>query len=161
MDLLAQWMITGRATRLSPPPQPGGGLRFAFYGRTSTTRHQDRVSSQGWQRDMAEDLITGHGRILTAYFDSGTSRRIPWSQRPQASQLMATISAPEHAIDAIVVSEYERAFTGKQFATLHTWCTRVYLRSRRSHWSAWERPSRSWSTVASPTFTRIDRQSWA
>ncbi|MEQ0558190.1 recombinase family protein [Amycolatopsis sp. NEAU-NG30] len=37
---------------------------------------------------------------------------------------MASISAPEPAIDAIVVGEYERAFTGSQFATLYTWCTR-------------------------------------
>jgi site-specific DNA recombinase len=73
---------------------------------------------------MADDLIAGHGQIVTTYFDAGTSRRIPWLQRPQAAQLMATISGPEHAIDAIVVGEYERAFTGTQFATLHTWCTR-------------------------------------
>jgi site-specific DNA recombinase len=99
-------------------------LRFAFYGRTSTTRHQDRVSSQGWQRDMAEHLVAGHGQIIAAYFDAGTSRRIPWGQRPQAAQLMAETSAPEPAINAIVVGEYERAFTGTQFTTLYTWCTR-------------------------------------
>jgi hypothetical protein len=56
---------TTTATR----PEHGSGLRFAFYGRTSTTRHQDRVSSQGWQRDMANDLITSHGQIITEYFD--------------------------------------------------------------------------------------------
>jgi hypothetical protein len=27
-------------------------------------------------------------------------------------------------IDTIVIGEYERAFTGAQFATLQTWCTR-------------------------------------
>ncbi|MEV6823391.1 recombinase family protein [Amycolatopsis sp. NPDC051102] len=100
------------------------GLRFAFYGRTSTTRHQDRVSSQGWQRDMADELVAGHGQVATAYFDAGTSRRIPWRQRPQAAQLMTTASSPESVIDAIVIGEYERAFTGTQFATLYTWCTR-------------------------------------
>jgi site-specific DNA recombinase len=99
-------------------------MRFAFYGRTSTARHQDRVSSQGWQQDMAEHLIIGHGQIVAEYFDAGTSRRIPWSQRPRAAQLMATISGPEPTIDAIVVGEYERAFTGTQFATLYSWCTR-------------------------------------
>ena len=86
VDLLVQWMTTGRANRPTPPPQPGGGLRFAFYGRTSTTRHQDRVSSQGWQCDMANDLITGRGQIVAEYFDAGTSRRVPWRQRSRAAQ---------------------------------------------------------------------------
>ncbi|KDN22417.1 recombinase [Amycolatopsis rifamycinica] len=99
-------------------------MRFAFYGRTSTTRHQDRLSSQGWQRDMADELVVGHGEVVAVYFDAGTSRRIPWRQRPQAAQLMAAASSPESVIDAIVVGEYERAFTGTQFATLYAWCTR-------------------------------------
>jgi hypothetical protein len=41
----------------------------------------------------------------------------------QAARLVAAASSPESAIDAIVVGEYERAFTGTQFATLYTWCT--------------------------------------
>ncbi|WP_328647398.1 recombinase family protein [Amycolatopsis sp. NBC_00348] len=123
-DLLAQWMTTGKSTRTSPPTQVSNGLRFVFYGRTSTVRHQDRVSSQGWQRDMADNLITGHGQIVATYFDAGTSRRVPWAQRPQAARLMTETASPESAIDAIVVGEYERAFTGAQFSTLHTWCTR-------------------------------------
>jgi hypothetical protein len=100
------------------------GIRFAFYGRTSTTRHQDRVSSQGWQRDMADELVAGHGQVVAAYFDAGTSRRVPWRQRTQAAQLMTAASSPGSVIDAIVIGEYERAFTGTQFATLYTWCTR-------------------------------------
>jgi site-specific DNA recombinase len=110
-------MATGKPTRTSRPSDHSDGLRFAFYGRTSTTRHQDRVSSQGWQRDMANDLTADHGRIIAAYFDTGTSRRIPWTQRPHAARLMAEIARPEKTIDAIVVGEYERAFTGTQFAT--------------------------------------------
>ncbi|MGW3995191.1 recombinase family protein [Amycolatopsis sp. NPDC004772] len=106
------------------PSDHRGGLRFAFYGRTSTTRHQDRVSSQGWQRNMANDLIASHGRIVAAYFDAGTSHRVPWTQRPHTARLMAEIGAPDKTIDAIVVGEYERAFTGSQFTTLYTWCTR-------------------------------------
>ncbi|MFI5614860.1 recombinase family protein [Amycolatopsis sp. NPDC051903] len=117
-------MTTGRLTRPSRPPQPSRGLRFAFYGRTSTLRHQDRASSQGWQRDMAEDLVTGHGQIVADYFDAGTSRRTPWPQRPQAAQLMTAITSAERAVDAIVVGEYERAFTGSQFATIYAWCAR-------------------------------------
>ncbi|MFI5590044.1 hypothetical protein ACIA5G_33705 [Amycolatopsis sp. NPDC051758] len=61
-DLIARWITTGKSTRTSPPVQVNDGLRFAFYGRTSTFRHQDRVSSQGWQRDMADNLISGHGQ---------------------------------------------------------------------------------------------------
>jgi site-specific DNA recombinase len=124
-DLLAQWMNGKKlATTTTTRPDHGSGLRFAFYGRTSTTRHQDRVSSQGWQRDMADELVAGHGQVAAAYFDAGTSRRVPWRQRTQAAQLMAAASSPESVIDAIVVGEYERAFTGTQFATLYAWCTR-------------------------------------
>ncbi|GHG42698.1 MULTISPECIES: recombinase family protein [Amycolatopsis] len=124
MDLLAQWMSRRTQTGAASTEVQFNGLRFAFYGRTSTTRHQDRVSSQGWQRDMAEHLIAGHGQIVAAHFDIGTSRRVPWRHRPQAARLLASVSAAEPAIDAIVIGEYERAFTGTQFATLYTWCTR-------------------------------------
>ncbi|QYN26408.1 recombinase family protein [Amycolatopsis sp. DSM 110486] len=117
-------MTTGKPSQPSPLPQPHGGLRFAFYGRTSTLRHQNRVSSHGWQRDMADHLIMGRGQIIADYFDAGTSRRTPWPQRPQAAQLMATITDPNPAVDAIVVGEYERAFTGNQFSTIYAWCTR-------------------------------------
>ncbi len=37
---------------------------------------------------------------------------------------MAAATSPEPPIDAIVVGEYERAFTGTQFATMYAWCTR-------------------------------------
>jgi hypothetical protein len=73
---------------------------------------------------MAEHLIANHGQIVAAYFDAGTSRRVPWQQRTQAARLMTEASSPESVIDAIVVGEYERAFTGTQFATLYAWCTR-------------------------------------
>src|SRR5690242_15756914 len=78
-DLLAQWMNGKKlATTTSPRPDHGSGLRFAFNGRTSTTRHQDRVSSHGWQRDMADELVAGHGQVVATDFDAGTSRRLPW-----------------------------------------------------------------------------------
>ncbi|WP_254896795.1 recombinase family protein [Amycolatopsis sp. Hca4] len=122
--MLAQWVSRKNQIGAASTDVQVNGLRFAFYGRTSTTRHQDRVSSQGWQRGMADELVAGHGQVVAAYFDAGTSRRLPWRQRPQAARLMAAASSPESAIDAIVVGEYERAFTGSQFATLYTWCTR-------------------------------------
>jgi hypothetical protein len=73
---------------------------------------------------MADELVGGHGQVVATYFDVGTSRRVPWRQRPQAARLMTETSSPESAIDAIVVGEYERAFTGTQFSTLYAWCTR-------------------------------------
>ena len=45
------------------------GLRFAFYGRTSTERFQDRWTSLGWQREVAAELVAGHGRIVREFFD--------------------------------------------------------------------------------------------
>jgi hypothetical protein len=45
------------------------GLRFAFYGRASTVEHQDPATSEGWQREAAEHLVAGHGRIVASYFD--------------------------------------------------------------------------------------------
>ncbi|UOZ03501.1 hypothetical protein [Amycolatopsis sp. WQ 127309] len=120
MDLLAQWMSRRSQTGAASTEVQFNGLRFAFYGRTSTSRHQDRVPSQGWQRDMAEHLITGHGQIVAAHFDVGTSRRVPWRHRPQAARLLASVSAPEPAIDAIVVGECDRAFTGSQVGNLYT-----------------------------------------
>ncbi|WP_290050027.1 hypothetical protein [Amycolatopsis solani] len=76
---------------------------------------------------MANDLIAGHGRIIAAYFDAGTSRRVPWPQRTHAARLMAEIAGSDKPIDAIVVGEYERAFTGSQFTTLHAWCVQLWL----------------------------------
>lgn len=73
---------------------------------------------------MADELVGGHGHVVATYFDVGTSRRVPWHQRPQAAQLMTETSSPESEIDAIVVGEYERAFTGTQFATLYSRCSR-------------------------------------
>ena len=65
-DLLARWLESERpsaaASAGTPSAQPG--LRFAFYGRTSTTRHQDRATSQGWQREAAELLMASHGTIV-------------------------------------------------------------------------------------------------
>ena len=64
---------------------------------------------------MAEAVITGHGAITAVFFDAGCSRRVPWSQRPQAGALLAALRE-ERRFDAIVVGEYERAFaSGDQF----------------------------------------------
>jgi DNA invertase Pin-like site-specific DNA recombinase len=96
-------------------------LRFAFYGRTSTERFQDRFTTRGWQREMAAELVSGHGRIVREFFDVGVSRRVPWRERPKSAELLELISAPDCPFDAIVVGEYERAFFADQFSELLPW----------------------------------------
>ncbi|MGY3521006.1 recombinase family protein [Micromonospora sp. PTRAS2] len=98
----------------SPPP----GIHFAFYGRMSTVDYQDRASSCRWQRDYAEDLVAGHGRIVVEFFDEGISRRVAWPDRPQAARLLAAVTDAARGFDAIVVGEYERAFHGQQLERL-------------------------------------------
>ncbi|TYC20028.1 recombinase family protein [Micromonospora sp. MP36] len=84
----------------------------------STVEHQDRVTSQHWQRDCATELIAGHGVIVAEYFDVGCSRRRGWQQRPQAAALLAALDDPDRGFDAIVVGEYERAFSANQLQHL-------------------------------------------
>jgi hypothetical protein len=80
-------------------------LRFAFYGRVSTADFQERDSSRRWQRDVADDLVDGNGRILVEFFDADRSRRLPWRNRPQPALLLAAIADPGRDFDAIVVGE--------------------------------------------------------
>src|SRR6185369_16801419 len=96
------------------------GLRFAFYCRMSTVEFQDRATSLGWQREIAEETIRGRGVIVAEYFDEGCSRRLPWRERPAAAQLMAAAERPNCPFDAVVIGEYERAFYGDQFAAVLT-----------------------------------------
>lgn len=96
----------------------GDGLRFAFYGRTSTEDYQDRASSEYWQRDVAEKVIFGRGVVVAKFFDSGYSRRLPWVDRPGAAALLAAVADPDRGFDAIVVGEFERAFCGNQLQRL-------------------------------------------
>jgi DNA invertase Pin-like site-specific DNA recombinase len=98
----------------------GHGLRFAFYGRMSTVEFQDRTTSLGWQREVAEETIRGHGVIVAEYFDEECSRRLPWRERPAAAQLMAAAEHPNRSFDAVVIGEYERAFYGDQFDAVLT-----------------------------------------
>jgi len=88
------------------------------YGRASTVRFQDRVSSRGWQRTVAEELVADHGVIVADYFDVGCSRRVPWARRPRGRALLAAVADPGRGFDAVVVGEYERAFCGRQLMAL-------------------------------------------
>jgi hypothetical protein len=56
---------------------------------------QDRASSCQWQRNYADDLIVGHGRIVAEFFDEGVSRRTAWPDRPQAARLLEAITDPD------------------------------------------------------------------
>ncbi|MER7006402.1 recombinase family protein [Dactylosporangium sp. NPDC000555] len=119
-DLLTHWVSQSRPGKRSRRRRPdeAGVLRFAFYGRVSTADFQERHSSRRWQRDVAEDLVDGHGRIVADYFDADRSRRLPWRDRPQAALLLAAIADPDRDFDAVVVGEYERAFYGDQVLSL-------------------------------------------
>ncbi|MFI0409144.1 recombinase family protein [Actinomadura sp. 3N508] len=107
----ARW----RTPRLGKGRADSPGFRFAFYGRMSTVEYQDRASSFGWQREAAEELVAGQGVIVAEFFDAGCSRRLPWAQRPQAGALLSALADPDRLFDAVVVGEYERAFSGDQF----------------------------------------------
>lgn len=120
VDLLACWVDevrpAGRSCRRSPDAT--GGLRFAFYGRVSTADFQEPESSRRWQRDVAEELIAGHGRVVAEFFDVDRSRRLPWRERPQAAALLELFADPDREFDAVVVGEYERAFYGDQLLSM-------------------------------------------
>ena len=53
--------------------------------------------------------------ITVEFFDVGCSRRVAWEQRPHAAALLEQARAVDCAFDAVVVGEFERAFTDRQF----------------------------------------------
>lgn len=128
-DLLTGWVEDQRhmmrRARRQPAARAGrGGVRFAFYGRMSTEEFQDHESSRAWQRGVADDLISGAGMVVAEFFDRGHSRRTAWPDRPQAAALLAALAHPDREFDAVVVGEYERAFTGDQLTQLLPLITR-------------------------------------
>ena len=100
------------ACRAKPEAPLAGfdGLRFAFYGRMSTSTFQDVQTSRAWQRAVSDELIDGIGSLVVEYFDVGVSRRWSWQDRPEAAALLAAAADPGREFDAVVVGEYERAF---------------------------------------------------
>lgn len=113
-DVLHGW-AEARGRRRRGAQQPVTGLRFAFYGRTSTAEYQDPVTSRAWQREMADSVIAEHGVITLDFFDVGCSRRVPWVRRPRAAALLDQAQGMDRGFDAVVVGEFERAFTDRQF----------------------------------------------
>lgn len=116
-DVLQSWIAgRGRRRRLAEPPDAVvSGVRFAFYGRTSTAEFQDPVTSRAWQREVAATLVAGHGTITAEFFDVGCSRRVSWERRPEAAALLEQAQGGDRPFDAVVVGEFERAFTDRQF----------------------------------------------
>ncbi|WP_202918787.1 hypothetical protein [Saccharothrix deserti] len=105
-DLLGAWLRTKGSTarrKSSNDPFVHRGLRFAFYGRMSTSEYQDRRTSRLWQRGVAERLVAGHGVIVAEYFETGCTRLKEWADRPQAARLLAALADPDRGFDAIVV----------------------------------------------------------
>ncbi len=105
--------LTGRRCPVAPREKPG--VRFAFYGRMSTSTFQDVQTSRAWQRAVSDELIEGLGSVVVEFFDVGVSRRWSWPDRPEAAALLAAAADPDRDFDAVVVGEYERAFHGDQF----------------------------------------------
>jgi len=97
------------------PAAAAQGARFAFYGRTSTEGFQDSETSRAWQREVAESVIAGHGEIAVEFVDVGWSCEVAWERRPRASALLTAARSPGRRFDAVVVGEYERGFTARQF----------------------------------------------
>ncbi|CDM77190.1 Recombinase [Mycobacterium marinum] len=114
---LVQVILAVRDRMLGSGKGSGVSLRFAFYGRVSTEDAQDPEASRSWQKRRALDLITPHGGVLVSdYFDVGQSRSLPWKRRPEASRLLADVTARDRGFDAVVIGEPARAFYGPQFA---------------------------------------------
>jgi hypothetical protein len=92
---------------------------------------QDPASSEEWQRDNALRLIDGCGRIAVEFFDVGYSRALPWVHRPWAAALLAEAADPDRRFDAVVIGEFERAFTAWQarsvIAELNAYGVSVWL----------------------------------
>ena len=53
---------------------------------------------------------------MADYFDFGASREIPWAKRSQAAALLAALTDPARGFDAIVIGEFERAFSRDQYS---------------------------------------------
>ncbi|WP_306750043.1 hypothetical protein [Saccharothrix yanglingensis] len=69
-DLLDGWLQTEQRRgerRRSQDPYVHLGLRFAFYGRMSTSERQDRRTSRLWQLEMSGLLVEGRRRLVRGH----------------------------------------------------------------------------------------------
>lgn len=93
-------------------------MRFALYGRMSTTEFQDRMASREWRLEVIEEAVADHGMIVAGYFDKGCSRRRSWTKLPRAAALLTAARRADRGFDSVVIGEYERAFYGDQLWTV-------------------------------------------
>ena len=93
-------------------------MRFAFYGRTSTADYQDSVSPRAWQLEIARSVTADRGDVVVEFFDVGWSREVAWERRPQAAALLAAARGSRRPFDAVVVGEFEHAFSARQFISV-------------------------------------------
>jgi hypothetical protein len=116
-DLFTAWIGQSPArqrTRGRRPRPSQGRLRFAFYGRISTTGYQDPASSRQWQHDNATRLTAGHGTIVTEYFDTGYSRSLPWHQRPSAAVALLAPANKVGSVTGVVGAAPPAAIVGQE-----------------------------------------------
>ena len=67
------------------------------------------AAGDGRVGDLRPGVISGE------FFDVGCSRRVPWVRRPRAAALLEQARGADWGFDAVVVGEFERAFTDRQF----------------------------------------------
>jgi len=60
-------------------------------------------------------VIADRGMIVAEFFDVGCSRQVPWEQRNEAAALLKQARSVDRRFDTVVVGEFERAFTDRQF----------------------------------------------
>lgn len=149
-DVLRGWVADRRRRRRhGSEPVAVSGVRFAFYGRTSTADYQDPVSSQAWQVEIAKSVIAERGEVVVEFFDVGWSREVAWERRPGVAALLAAAGDPRRPFDAVVVGEFERAFSARQFLavaeTLARHGVQVGCRGRTGRWTSPTQCTARWS----------------
>jgi site-specific DNA recombinase len=93
-------------------------LRFAFYGRVLMEDWQDPVISRARQLQQAAVLVAGHGKIVAEFFDSGQSRTLPWTRRPQAAALVAALADPGRGVGRDRDRGVRAGVLGSQYASV-------------------------------------------
>jgi hypothetical protein len=77
--------------------------RFAFYGRTAAAERLGAQTARAWQLAHAALLIECvGGTVIAEYFDTASPRLVPWTRRPQASNLLARLPEPDRGFEAVV-----------------------------------------------------------
>lgn len=81
-----------------------GRVKWAFYGRCSTSKQQDSEDRQ--RVDIARLEENAGFEIVDCFFDENKSGSTPFDSRPEAKRLLA--AAREGTIEGVIVSELDR-----------------------------------------------------